>query len=150
MNERQCERCGKNITHKPHTIAEDVLGICSECAGDLDEFMNGAPVLKWNPIRHRPLTDKEKKQRKKFEEEGHEVENVGFEGLLPDDGTPIIISGNAFYDHDGNRTRDTMADTAYNDGHWLHWLASGYGWENVEAWAELPEPYIPDVEEEDK
>ena len=91
MNERQCERCGKNITHKPHTIAEDVLGICSECAGDLDEFMNGAPILKWNPVKVRPITEEEKAEQIELGADPDALDGW-IEGLTPEEGQEVLIS----------------------------------------------------------
>lgn len=139
MNERQCERCGKNITHKPHTIAEDVLGICSECAGDLDEFMNGAPVLKWNPVKVRPITEEELEGIPENRRE--EAKEVGYlDGFLPEDGQEILITVR------GNGGGYVSPDICYFNGI-EYSLDSGEGWEDVTGWADMPEPFIPDEEE---
>ena len=139
MNERQCERCGKNITHKPHTIADDVLGICSECAGDLDEFMNGAPVLKWNPVKVRPITEEELEGIPENRRE--EAKEVGYlDGFLPEDGQEILITVR------GNGGGYVSPDICYFNGI-EYSLDSGECWEDVTGWADMPEPFIPDEEE---
>lgn len=134
MNERLCERCGKNITHKPHTIAEDVLGICSECAGDLDEFMNGAPLLKWNFVKVRPITDEEKAEQIELGADPDALDGW-IEGLTPEDGQEVLISF---------KNGDIGFDTVYADELGVY-FDNGYEWEDVAAWA-IPDPYVPGEE----
>ena len=99
--------------------------------------MQGAAVLKWNPVKVRELTDEE---RAKLIDEGYDPEEIEevtmLDGFTPEDGQEILtryrvsISGRLYVEH----------DEAVKDGD-DNWLDSGRGWENVTAWAAMPEPY---------
>lgn len=111
--------------------------LCGECAAEFEEFMQGAAVLKWNPVKVRKLTDEE---RAKLIDEGYDPEEIEevtmLDGFTPEDGQEILttykasISGRLYVEH----------DEAVKDGD-DNWLDSGRGWENVTAWAAMPEPY---------
>lgn len=140
-----CDRCGAPLPpaeragFKPQDGQIRVNGaeLCGECAAEFEEFMQGAAVLKWNPVKVREITDEE---RAELIDEGYspeEIEEVTMlDGFTPEDGQEILttykasISGRLYVEH----------DEAVKDGD-DNWLDSGRGWENVTAWAAWPEPY---------
>lgn len=129
---RKCIRCGKDIPKG--FIIFTPYELCQDCVNDLDEFLQGAPVLKWNPIKFRDMT----------EEERAELEDIGIdttartitESTMPEDGQEVLVTLK-----DGRMYHDT----AYNDN-LGYYLDSGIDWEDdVIAWA-APEPYKPEKE----
>ena len=140
-----CDRCGAPLPpaeragFKPQDGRIRVNGaeLCGECAAEFEEFMQGAAVLKWNPVKARKLTDEE---RAKLIDEGYDPEEIDevtmLDGFPPEDGQEILItykariSGRLYVEH----------DEAVKDGD-DNWLDSGRGWEDVTAWAAMPEPY---------
>lgn len=140
-----CDRCGAPLPpaeragFKPQDGRIRVNGaeLCGECAAEFEEFMNGGAVLKWNPVKVRKLTDEE---RAKLIDEGYDPEEIEevtmLDGFTPEDGQEILItykariSGRLYVEH----------DEAVKDGD-DNWLDSGRGWEDVTAWAAMPEPY---------
>ena len=131
---KKCERCGTVIKEGPISYPEEVLGLCADCAGELEEFMNGAPVLKWNPVRFREFTEEE---RHEYEQAGIETDALTItDSFMPEDGQMVLVTlrdGRMYY------------DTAYNDN-LGYYLDSGIDWEDdVIAWA-APEPYKPEEE----
>ena len=139
-----CDRCGAPLP--PIARGEDpqdgrirVNGaeLCGECAAEFEEFMQGAAVLKWNPVKVRKITDEERAELIDKGYSPEEVEEVTMlDGFTPEDGQEILttykasISGRLYVEH----------DEAVKDGE-DNWLDSGRGWENVTAWAAMPEPY---------
>ena len=139
-----CDRCGAPLPtiargEDPQDGRIRVNGaeLCGECTAEFEEFMQGAAVLKWNPVKVRKLTDEE---RTKLINEGYDSEEIDevtmLDGFTPEDGQEILttykasISGRLYVEH----------DEAVRDGD-DNWLDSGRGWENVTAWAAMPEPY---------
>lgn len=140
-----CDRCGAPLPpaeragFKPQDGRIRVNGaeLCGECAAEFEEFMNGGAVLKWNPVKVRKLTDEE---QAKLIDEGYDPEEIEevtmLDGFTPEDGQEILItykariSGRLYVEH----------DEAVKDGD-DNWLDSGRGWEDVTAWAAMPEPY---------
>lgn len=139
-----CDRCGAPLPllergEDPQDGRIRVNGaeLCGKCAAEFEEFMQGAAVLKWNPIKVRELTDEE---RDELIDEGYDLEQVDevtmLDGFTPGDGQEILItykariSGRLYVEH----------DEAVKDEHDL-WLDSGRDWEDVTAWAAMPEPY---------
>lgn len=139
-----CDRCGAPLP--PIARGEDsqdgrirVNGaeLCGECAAEFEEFMQGAAVLKWNPVKVRKMTDEE---RFELIDEGYDPEEIDevtmLDGFTPKDGQEILItykakiSGRLYVEHD-EAVKDEL-DT---------WLDSGRDWEDVTAWAAMPEPY---------
>lgn len=136
--EEKCERCGKQIKGKK-SLTMEVFGICRKCEGELEEFMNGAAVLKWNPVKVRPITEEELEGITESRRE--EAKEAGYiDGFLPDDGQEILITVRR------NGRGYVSPDICYYDGE-VYDLDSGEGWEDVTAWADMPEPFIPDEEE---
>jgi len=146
-----CDRCGAPLPpiargEEPQDGRIRVNGseLCGECAAEFEEFMQGAAVLKWNPIKVRPMTDEE---RGELIDEGYDPEEIDevtmLDGFTPEDGQEILItykakiSGRLYTEH----------DEAVRDEHDC-WLDSGRDWEDVTAWAAMPEPYK--AESEDK
>lgn len=145
-----CDRCGAQLPPlargefpQDGRIRVNGAELCGECAAKFEEFMQGAPVLKWNPVKVRELTDEE---RKELIDEGYNPEQVEevtmLDGFTPEDGQEILItyktrfSGRLYVEH----------DEAVKDDHDC-WLDSGRDWEDVTGWASMPEPFIPDEEE---
>lgn len=142
-----CDRCGAPLP--PIARGEDpqdgrirVNGaeLCGECAAEFEEFMQGAAVLKWNPVKVREITDEE---RAELIDEGYnpeEIEEVTMlDGFTPEDGQEILTTvkgtgGKSRVEHD-----EAVVDRvgSLND----NWLDSGRDWEDVTAWADMPEPY---------
>lgn len=142
-----CDRCGAPLPpvargEEPQDGRTKVNGaeLCGDCAAEFEEFMQGAAVLKWNPIKVREMTDEE---REELTENGYNAEEISeftmLEGFTPEDGEEILItvkgvSGKSRVEHDEAVT-DSVG--ALNDS----WLDSGRDWEDVTAWAAMPEPY---------
>lgn len=143
-----CDRCGAPLPpiargEEPQDGRIRVNGaeLCGECAAEFEEFMQGAAVLKWNPVKVREITDEE---RDELIDEGYdpgEIDEVTMlDGFAPEDGQEILItykarlSGRLYVEHD-----EAVVDSAgtLNDS----WLDSGRDWEDVTAWAAMPEPY---------
>lgn len=140
-----CDRCGAPLPPaeragiKPQDGRIRVNGaeLCGECAAEFEEFMQGAAVLKWNPIKVRELTDEE---RDALINEGYNPEQVEevtmLDGFTPEDGQEILItyksrfSGRLYVEYD-----EAVMDERDC------WLDSGRDWEDVTAWAAKPEPY---------
>ena len=140
-----CDRCGAPLPpaeragFKPQDGRIRVNGaeLCGECAAEFEEFMQGAAVLKWNPIKVRKMTDEE---RGELIDEGYDPEEIDevtmLDGFTPEDGQEILItykakiSGRLYTEH----------DEAVRDEHDC-WLDSGRDWEDVTAWAAMPKPY---------
>lgn len=139
-----CDRCGTQLPpimrgEEPQDGRIRVNGaeLCGECAAELEEFMQGAAVLKWNPVKVREITEEE---RANLIDEGYSPEEVEEVTMLdcftPEDGQEILItyksriSGRLYVEH----------DEAVKDEH-DSWLDSGRDWEDVTAWAAMPEPY---------
>lgn len=136
--EEKCQRCGKQIEGEKSPTME-ILGICRECVGELEEFMNGAAVLKWNPVKVRPITEEELEGITESRRE--EAKEAGYiDGFLPLDGQEILITVRR------NGWDYVSEDICYFDGE-TYELDSGECWEDVTAWADKPEPFIPDEEE---
>lgn len=62
-----CDRCGTQLPpimrgEEPQDGRIRVNGVelCGECAAELEEFMQGAAVLKWNPVKVREITEEER------------------------------------------------------------------------------------------
>lgn len=139
-----CDRCGAPLPtiargEDPQDGRIRVNGaeLCGECAAEFEEFMQGAAVLKWNPVKVRKITDEERAELIDKGYSPEEVEEVTMlDGFTPEDGQEILttykasISGRLYVEH----------DEAVKDGE-DNWLDSGRGWENVTAWAAMPEPY---------
>lgn len=130
-----CDRCGKRVGEGQRTL--NGIEICGECAADFEEFMQGAAVLKWNPIKVKEITDEE---RDEMIENGYTPEQLEeltmLDGFTPEDGQEILItckarSGRLFVEY----------DEAVSDGDGDCWLDSGRDWEDVTAWAAKPKPY---------
>lgn len=147
MIKKICDRCGAELPLLARgEISQDgrtkVKGmeLCGDCAAEFEEFMQGSPVLKWNPVKVRKLTDEE---RWGLIDEGYDPEEIEevtmLDGFTPEDGQEILItykasiSGRLYVDY----------DEAISDGE-DNWLDSGRGWENVTAWAAMPEAYKPE------
>lgn len=143
-----CDRCGAPLPpteragFKPQDGRIRVNGaeLCGECAAEFEEFMQGAAVLKWNPIKVREIIDEE---RAELIDEGYSPEEIEeitmLDGFTPEDGEEILItvkgvSGKSRVEHDEAVT-DSVG--SLNDS----WLDSGRDWEDVTAWAAMPEPY---------
>ena len=139
-----CDRCGAPLPtiargEDPQDGRIRVNGaeLCGECTAEFEEFMQGAAVLKWNPVKVRKLTDEE---RTKLINEGYDSEEIDevtmLDGFTPEDGQEILttykasISGRLYVEH----------DEAVRDGD-DNWLDSGRGCENGTALAAMPEPY---------
>ena len=130
--ENKCERCGRDL-HGFICFAPILL--CSECLGDLHEFMMGAPVIKWNPIKTKEMTPEDLAAIGFPNEEGSATL---IDGLEPEDGQTVLISGH-FLDGDA-----VVSTVAYRDNR-VGWVTSlGLGWEDITAWAAIPEPYKPE------
>lgn len=136
MNKR-CIRCGKDETFR---IIDEQYRLCADCYQDFVEFLQGAPVLKWNPVKVRKMTDEERAELIDGGYDPEDIEEVTMiEGFTPEDGQEILItykgsiSGRLYVEH----------DEAVSDGE-DNWLDSGRGWENVTAWAAMPEAYKPE------
>lgn len=142
-----CDRCGAPLP--PIARGEDpqdgrirVNGaeLCGECAAEFEEFMQGAAVLKWNPIKVREMTDEE---RGELIENGYSAEQISeltmLDGFTPENGEEILISvrGSRGKDHVEHDEAVTDCVGSLNDS----WLDSGRDWEDVTAWAAMPEPY---------
>lgn len=145
-----CDRCGTQLPpitrgEEPQDGRKKVNGkeLCGDCAAEFEEFMQGAAVLKWNPVKVRKLTDEE---RGELIDEGYGPEEIDevtkLDGFTPEDGQEILttykarISGRLYVEH----------DEAVSDGD-DNWLDSGRSWEDVTAWAAMPEPYKAKSEE---
>lgn len=142
-----CDRCGAPLPtiargEDPQDGRIRVNGaeLCGECAAEFEEFMQGAAVLKWNPVKVREITDEE---RDELIENGYRAEEAEeftmLDGFTPEDGEEILItvkgvSGKSRVEHDEAVT-DSVG--SLNDS----WLDSGRDWEDVTAWAAMPEPY---------
>lgn len=130
--EEKCKRCGKQIKGKK-SLKMKLLGICRECVGEFKEFMNGAAVLKWNPVKVRPITEEELEGITESRRE--EAKEAGYiDGVLPDDGQEILITVRR------NGWGYVSPDICYYDGE-AYDLDSGERWEDVTGWADMPEPY---------
>ena len=142
-----CDRCGAPLPPiargeeaQDGRIKVNGAELCGECAAEFEEFMQGAAVLKWNPIKVREITDEE---RAELIDEGYTPEQVEeltmLEGFTPEDGEEILISvrGSRGKDHVEHDEAVTDSVGSLNDT----WLDSGRDWEDVTAWAAMPEPY---------
>lgn len=138
--DKKCVRCGKPFESIPLRL----IDLCDDCASDLEEFLSGAPIIKWNPVKVRPLTEEEKEELRDYGYRDYHIEEVTcLDGFVPEDGQEILISLKG-----SSGKRYVEGDTAICE--WTDsWLDSGRDWKEVEAWAEYPEPYIPDEEEEE-
>lgn len=138
-----CDRCGAPLPtiargEDPQDGRIRVNGaeLCGECAAEFEEFMQGAAVLKWNPIKVREITDEERAELIDRGYSPEEMEEITMlDGFTPEDGQEVLItykagSGRLYVEH----------DEAVRDGE-DNWLDSGRGWEDVTAWAAMPEPY---------
>lgn len=132
---RTCERCGRPAA-APKRPTEEVFGICSECAAELDEWMEGSPVLKWNKVNLRPITEEERAEQIALGADPDMLDGW-INGLAPEDGQEVLILF---------KNGDITYDTAYQDEFGVY-FDSGYEWDSVAAWA-VPEPYVPDEKEE--
>lgn len=130
--ERKCVRCGRDLHG---FICFAPVELCPECLGDFTEFLMGAPIIKWNPIKTKEMTPED-------------LAAIGFpnatesatliDGFEPEDGQHILISGHF---SDGDAVVSTVAIRDDMSG----WFTSlGLGWEDVTAWAAIPEPYKPE------
>lgn len=131
MSERRCRRCGRILTETDPAV---LSGLCADCFGDLEEFMNGAPVLKWNPVKFRELTEEE---RARYEDVGIKTSGLTTtDSFMPEDGQRVLLTlkdGRLYY---GTTHKDYLG----------YYLDSGISWEDdVLAWA-VPDPYKPDEE----
>lgn len=142
-----CDRCGAPLPtiargEDPQDGRIRVNGaeLCGECAAEFEEFMQGAAVLKWNPVKVRKMTDEE---RAKLIDGGSNPERVEeltmLDGFTPEDGQEILTTvkgtgGKSRVEYD-----EAVVDRvgSLND----NWLDSGRDWEDVTAWAAWPEPY---------
>ena len=132
MSERKCRRCGRILTEQDPEIRPEYW--CEECFADFEEFCQGAPIIKWNPVRFREFTEEE---RHEYEQAGIETDALTItDSFMPEDGQQVLVTlrdGRMYY------------DTAYNDN-LGYYLDSGIDWEDdVIAWA-APEPYKPEEE----
>ena len=139
-----CDRCGAPLPPiargefpQDGRIRVNGAELCGECAAEFEEFMQGAAVLKWNPVKVRKITDEERAELIDKGYSPEEVEEVTMlDGFTPEDGQEILttykasINGRLYVEH----------DEAVKDGE-DNWMDSGRGWENVTAWAAMPEPY---------
>lgn len=139
--EEKCERCGAPL---PPMEARNRFGrirvngakLCGECAADFEEFMQGAPVIKWNPIKVREITDEDRAELIDMGYTQEQVEELTMlEGFTPEDGQEILITCKA-----STGRLYVEYDEAVRDGD-DSWLDSGRDWEDVTAWAAKPEPY---------
>lgn len=90
---------------------------------------------KWNPIKTRPLTDKEKEE---YADLGYSEDSISFmyDCHLPEDGEEVLITTQ----YNGVRT-----DTFYrDDGCYFETYCDE---DDVKAWMPLPEPYKAESEE---
>lgn len=136
MKETRCKRCGKSVP----LIAD----LCEDCGADLEEFMQGAPILKWNPVKVRELTREERLELidRGYTPELAMGEHTMLDGFIPDDGQEILITVK------GSHGKSWVEyDTACSDDG-DSWLDSGRDWEDVTAWA-VPEPYKGESEDKD-
>ena len=142
-----CDRCGAPLPpaeragfkHQDGRIRVNGADLCGECAAEFEEFMNGAPVLKWNPVKVRPIAEEELEGITESRRE--EAKEAGYiDGFLPDDGQEILITVRR------NGGGYVSPDICYFDGE-AYDLDSGERWEDVTAWADMPDPFIPDEEE---
>lgn len=142
-----CDRCGAQLPplargEEPQDGRIRVNGaeLCGECAAEFEEFMQGAPVLKWNPVKVREMTDEE---RDELVEAGYSAEHMSeltvLDGFTPEDGEEILITVRRSRGKDHVEHDEAVVDSvgSLNDT----WLDSGRDWEDVTAWAAMPEPY---------
>lgn len=150
-----CDRCGAQLPPaeragiKPQDGRIRVNGaeLCGECAAEFEEFMQGAAVLKWNPVKIRELTDEERAELIDGGSNPERVEELTMlDGFMPEDGEEILITvrGSRGKDHVEHDEAVTDRVGSLND----NWLDSGRGWEDVTAWAAMPEPYKREEAEE--
>lgn len=126
MNKR-CIRCGKDETFR---IIDEQYRLCADCYQDFVEFLQGSPVLKWNPVKLKTMTPEEL-AAKGFPEE---TETVTFaEGFLPSPSAEILISK-----ENGSVYPDLV------NGRFIYALTLNGDWEGVTAWAAMPEAYKPE------
>lgn len=135
-----CDRCGAQLPPlargefpQDGRIRVNGAELCGECAAKFEEFMQGAPVLKWNPVKVRPITEEELEGITESRRE--EAKGAGYiDGCLPLDGQEILITVKS------NGWGYVSEDVCYFDGD-TYELDSGECWEDVTAWAAKPEPY---------
>lgn len=132
-----CSRCGKESENKRGwTFLAKAGTLCEDCSADLEEFLNGAPIIKWNPVKVRPITEKEREELREHGYRDDQIEEVTcLDGFIPEDSQEILISWKS-----SGGERYVEKDEAVSDG-LDSWLKSGYDWKGVEAWAAMPEPY---------
>ena len=132
IEKRACPRCGAERTDYLRYFG---LDLCESCQMDFEEFMMGAPVIKWNPIKTKEMTPEDLAAIGFPNEEGSATL---IDGLEPEDGQTVLISGH-FSDGDA-----VVSTVAYRDNP-VGWVTSlGLGWEDITAWAAIPEPYKPE------
>ena len=143
-----CDRCGAPLPpaeragFKPQDGRIRVNGaeLCGECAAEFEEFMQGAAVLKWNPVKVRKMTDEEKDELTEWSYTPEQISELTMlDGFTPEDGQEILISVRGSRGKDHVEHDEAVVDSVgtLNDT----WLDSGRDWEDVTAWAAMPEPY---------
>lgn len=114
--------------------------ICGKvCEGEVEKFIpccdeakliNSAPTVasavEWHKVTTRPLTEEEQDY---YKEQGMEEISYIFDCEMPDDGEEILIATKWGVDK----------DVCCNDGYYGIWLDGNDDWDDVLAWAKMPE-----------
>lgn len=98
----------------------------AELRGKLKKYEEEYSAIHWNKVTTRPLTDEEKEYYSDLGYEG--VESI-FDCEMPDDGEEILIATNYGVDK----------DVCCDDGYHGIGLECHDDWDNVIAWAKMPE-----------